>query len=102
MEDTHLVPVGIEKHQQNQNHINSFPNPFTTSTTIEYKLDSPGNIQIAIYNHLGVQVEFIEKKQSQGKQQVVWDAEGLPAGIYLCVLKTDKGIASTRLIKLQE
>ena len=65
MEDAYLAPVGIGEHHQNQKTINSYPNPFTTSTTIEYKLNSPGNIQIIIYNQLGVQVELIESRHSQ-------------------------------------
>ncbi|MDB4303638.1 T9SS type A sorting domain-containing protein [Desulfosarcina sp.] len=80
--------------------VSTNPNPFQTSTTIEYELSSPENISMTIYNHLGVQIEAIEKKQSQGKQQVVWNAEGLPAGVYFCVLKTNKRMQTQKIIKL--
>jgi len=94
-----LVDVVNIPEKQN---ITAYPNPFNSSIVIEYELKNSETVKITIYNPLGKQIKTIEKKQSQGKQQVVWDAEGLPAGIYLCVLKTDKGIVSTRLIKLQE
>jgi len=77
-----------------------YPNPFTTSTTIEYELTQPSTVQLTIYDYLGKQVKVIEKKQAQGKQQITWNAEGLPAGVYFCVIKTNQGIETTKLIKL--
>jgi N-acetylneuraminic acid mutarotase len=77
-----------------------YPNPFSNKVTIEFELKQPEMVTITIYNHLGVQIEAIEKKQSQVKQQVVWNAEGLPAGVYFCVLKTIEGIQTTKMIKL--
>jgi len=79
-----------------QNH----PNPFSTSTTIEYELRKSVKVQITMYNHLGKQVKVIEKKQSRGKQQIIWNAERLPAGIYFCVLKTNAGMQTMKMIKL--
>ncbi len=99
-EDTYLAPVGMGEHSQNLMQINTYPNPFISSITIEYELTFPGNISLTIYNHLGVQIEVINKKQSQGKQQVVWNAERLPAGVYFCVLKTRSQIQTMKMIKL--
>jgi len=93
-------PTGIASPRMGAN-VRLFPNPFTTSTTIEYELTNPSSIQITIYNHLGEQVELIEKKQLSGKQQVVWNAEGLPAGVYYCVLKTDNGTQTMKMVKLK-
>ncbi len=86
---------------QNTFLINTYPNPFTTSTTIAYELQHPSTVQITIYNHLGEQIETIRQKQSAGKQQVVWDGMGLPSGVYCCVLKTNAGIQTTKMIKLK-
>jgi hypothetical protein len=86
---------------QNISDILILPNPFISSTTLEYKLNQPANIQIKIYNHLGEQVELIEQKQSAGKQQVIWNAEGMPAGVYYCVLKTESGTQTMKMIKLK-
>ncbi len=81
--------------------VQSFPNPFTTSTTIAYELQQPSTIQITIYNHLGKQVEVMEKNQSAGKQQLVWNGEGMPVGVYFCVLKTESGIQTLKMIKMK-
>jgi N-acetylneuraminic acid mutarotase len=77
-----------------------YPNPFPTITTIEYELNKPSTVQLIMYDYLGKQVEVIEKKQAHGKQQIIWNAEGLPVGIYFCVLKTNKGTQTKKIIKL--
>lgn len=94
--------VGIDEYQQNLQFqlFHNYPNPFTSSTTIEYELSLPGIVSITIYNHLGVKIEAIREKQSQGIQKVVWNANGLNVGVYFCVLKTNDGIQTRKLIKL--
>ena len=51
-------------------------------------------------NSFGKQVEVIEENQLRRKQQIVWNAEGLPAGVYFCVLKTESGTQTIKMIKL--
>ncbi|MBC8321802.1 MAG: T9SS type A sorting domain-containing protein [Bacteroidetes bacterium] len=74
------------------------PNPFTTSTTIEYELKHSSSVQITIYNHLGEQVEVIKQKQSSGKQQVVWNAIGLPSGVYYFQMQAGEQLASRKIM----
>jgi len=76
------------------------PNPFSKSVSIEYGLKQAEAISIAIYNHLGEQVEMISKSKSNGQQKIEWNAEGLSSGIYFCILKTSEGIQTRKLIKL--
>ena len=82
--------------------VSTHPNPFTTSTTIAYELQQPSTVQITIYDYLGKQLEVIQQNQSAGKQQVVWNAEGLPNGVYYCVLKTETGVQTLKMIKLKK
>lgn len=77
----------------------SFPNPFTAAITIEYTLSKPSTVQLFIYDFLGRLVDKKELNQGQGKQRFVWNAEGLPAGVYSCILKTDDGMQMDKLIK---
>ena len=66
------------------------PNPFTTFTTLEYKLEHSTPINLSIYNHLGQKVAVLsDGQQAAGRQQMIWNAEGLPAGIYLYRLTTN-------------
>jgi len=52
----------------------NYPNPFNSSTTIVYRVNQPGEIEIAIYNVQGQKVKTIinENKQS-GKYSIIWD-----------------------------
>ena len=78
----------------------TYPNPVTTSTTIEYQLVQPSEVTLAIFNHLGEQVELIRQYQQQGKQQVVWNAVGLPAGMYFFTLKAGEQVVTGKLLKI--
>ena len=78
--------------------VECYPNPFSTSTTIEYNLRSPETVQITIFNHLGKQIEIIQQKQTAGKQQIIWNAEGLPSGIYYFTLQAGEQMASGKMV----
>ena len=58
------------------------PNPFSTSTTIEYELFQPEKVIITFYNQFGKQVDVIEDNQQKGLNKVVWSPENLADGIY--------------------
>ena len=95
--------VGIEESEMEalKSDAYCYPNPFPTSTTIECELAEPSTIQLTIYDYLGKQVELIKKKQAQGKQQIIWNAEGLPAGVYFCVIKSESGTQTMKMVKIK-
>ncbi len=66
----------------------AFPNPFTSSTTIGYRLDKRSRVTVSVYNVLGERVAVLVKEnQSPGEHDVDFDAGGLPGGVYLCRLQ---------------
>ena len=77
------------------------PNPFSTSTTIEFEIKQAGVVTLTIYDYLGQQLEVIQQKQSAGKHQVVWDAEGLPDGIYYFRLQAEEQVTNGKMLKLR-
>ena len=79
----------------------NFPNPFSASTNIAYELQQPSTVQIIIYNYLGKQIEVFQQKKSAGKQQVLWDAEGYPDGIYYFRLQAGEKVATGKLVKMK-
>ena len=83
---------------QESTEVTLYPNPLTTSTTITYNLQQPSTVQISIFNHLGKQVELIQQTQSQGKQQVSWDASGLPSGVYYFRMQAGEQVASGKMV----
>ena len=77
------------------------PNPFSTSTTIEYQLDHSSEVTVSIFNHLGEQVEIIRQHQSSGQQHVTWDASGLPSGVYFFTLKAGDQVAFGKMVLMK-
>ena len=94
--------VSVDESASGNSSLTIFPNPFTTTTTIEYELQQPATVQITVYNHFGEQVSVLaENRQPKGKHQLNWNTDNLPAGVYYCVLKTDKGTRTTKMIKMK-
>lgn len=52
----------------------NYPNPFNPTTTIDYKLNSAGEVRLTVYNVLGNKVKtIVNKTQSAGTYSVQWD-----------------------------
>lgn len=81
--------------------LGAFPNPFNTSTTLEFTLPEAGDVELTIYNLAGQQVRTLASGAfSAGTHAVQWDGcdnHGLPvsSGIYLSRLTAgDKAVTS--------
>lgn len=76
------------------------PNPFYGQTTLTYRLTSPGQVQLTLYDLTGKPVRRLVSApmQEAGTYQVELQAGQLPAGVYLCQLVTDKEQQTIRLI----
>jgi hypothetical protein len=80
----------------------AYPNPFNSTTTIRYGLNKSAPTRLAIYDLSGREVtNLVNEKQSAGRYQITWDAEGRPSGMYLLRLKTEDRERVTKLILLR-
>lgn len=78
-----------------------FPNPLTGNTVISYQLNQSGFVSLDVFNMDGThKTNLISETQKSGTQKVGFKGAGLPAGVYLCVLKTNIGTYTTKMIKL--
>jgi len=77
------------------------PNPFTASTTLSYELKQPEMVFLNIYNHLGQLVYQTQENQPQGQQQLKWNAESYPDGIYYYRLHVSDQVTSGKLVKVR-
>lgn len=91
------IPVSVDKFGI-LNEIIIQPNPFSSFTTIEYTLLQPSTVHITIYNLIGEQVEVIRQQQSSGKQQIIWNADGLPSGVYYIRMQYNDRVASAKIL----
>jgi len=77
------------------------PNPFTSSTTIEYTLKQPSSVQLSVFNQLGQLVYQHSEDKQQGEQQLRWDAQGLAEGVYYYRLKAGDQVVNGKLVKVR-
>jgi uncharacterized protein (TIGR02145 family) len=71
----------------------NYPNPFTSTTTIKYKITEPGFISIKIFNVMGTEVAtLVNEKKPVGEYTIDWNASGFGNGFYFC--KLQNGIRS--------
>ena len=79
--------------------LENYPNPFTGSTTIHYRIANSSPIELSIYNLLGSKIEVIESgNKSPGNYNLKWEAPNLKEGIYLLQLKTDEQLVTKKII----
>jgi photosynthesis system II assembly factor YCF48-like protein len=66
------------------------PNPFATSTTIEYEIATDGYVEILVMNSMGEPVaRLVEEDKLKGVHRIVFNAENLPSGMYFVMMTKD-------------
>ena len=89
----HPVEFGLEQ---------PYPTPFNSSLRIDFSLESQGHVKLTIYDLSGRRVAVpVEGDISPGSHTCVWDAAGMPAGVYLVKLETQnsQAVRKSLLIK---
>jgi len=80
----------------------NYPNPFNSNTTIEYSLESPGQVYITIYNVLGENVaEILNEFKAKGNYQVVFNPSSLASGIYFYQMRVGDFTQVKKMILLR-
>ena len=104
-----LIEEGIDDPDNNGTNLpleftlnGNYPNPFNTSTVIQYSLPRISDITITIYNILGQRVAaFVIEEQAAGIHQIIWDAKDKPSGMYFYRLKADDFTATKMMLLLK-
>jgi hypothetical protein len=64
--------------------LQNYPNPFKSSTQIEYSIPQSGTVILKVYNLLGQEViTLVNQKQKSGSYSITFDASTLASGIYM-------------------
>ncbi len=80
-----------------------FPNPFSSYTTVQYTLNKPSKISIALFDVTGRQIATVANTILDiGSYQTEFNSEkyNLNPGVYFLKIMTDDGYISRRVVKL--
>ena len=72
--------------------LDNYPNPFNPSTTLKLSIPEQSEVEVAVYDIVGRQVQLlVDGVMAAGVYEVVFDASELPSGIYLVRMLTPAG-----------
>ncbi len=85
--DTNLYPDIPEEYFLSSN----YPNPFNSSTTIEFGIPIAGMVELSITNINGRRIHSLVSDRFQaGRYRAVWDAVNHPTGVYLVIMQSEE------------
>jgi len=80
----------------------NYPNPFNSSTSISYSIAASGHASLLVYNIVGQKVATLfSGVQQAGAHKAVWDAAGVPSGVYFARLESGAGSRSIKMVVLK-
>lgn len=100
---TASVPAGGEGPEVNP-YLAVNPNPFRTQTRLDFSLQQPGHVRVALFDVQGRQVRVLaDETRSAGRQSVSWDGrdaagETAAAGVYYARIEVDGKLVTGRKV----
>ncbi len=80
----------------------AYPSPFNSISTISYVIPRRAQVNISLYNLLGICVgELVDDIQETGNHSVRYHPGNLPSGVYLIRMRTDSFSQTQRLLYLK-
>ncbi len=76
----------------------NYPNPFLSTTQIDYLITTPGTVTLTVYDRFGRTALTVSRRLAlAGRHEFSLNFSELPSGIYLCRLKSGRGEAAKTL-----
>ena len=85
----------------------NYPNPFNAQTTLRYRLNADGPVQLDVYSLSGQKVRtLVDQTQSAGVYSVAWngqddDGRSVASGVYLACLKSAEAMLVQKILLLK-
>lgn len=93
-----IGPGTLDQFDSGQN----YPNPFSSSTTIQFRVPKPSYVSLKVYDLQGKLVAtLVQGRYSAGLHQTEWDARGLASGVLLYRMQADEYVTTKRLVLLK-
>ena len=75
------------------------PNPFNPSTTITFNLPASGIVKVEVFAINGQAVAtLLDEWRGAGQHEVVWDASGFAAGLYVCRVTSQEWSGTVKMM----
>jgi subtilisin family serine protease len=83
--------------------IKNFPNPFSNSTTIEYRIKDSQSVRISISDKSGLELFVLQnrKMHEAGTYKISFEGFNIPSGVYFCTIEADTFKETKRMVKIQ-
>lgn len=80
----------------------NYPNPFNPGTKISFTIGSPGKVSLKVHDILGREVAvLLDENLSAGSYERVFEAKGLPGGVYFYTLKAGGYVKTMKMVVLK-
>jgi photosystem II stability/assembly factor-like uncharacterized protein len=80
----------------------NYPNPFSSSTQIKYKLPTSSHVYLTVYDVSGRKIQtLVNESQAAGEYAVDWDASYFSEGLYFYELKVDRRSSKMKKMMLE-
>jgi len=81
---------------------NSYPNPFNSSTTIQFRISQNSHLTLDILDINGGIVEkLFSGNLDKGSHSVTWNPPHISSGIYFMVLQSNKNVMTNKLLYIK-
>jgi len=87
--------VGIDKKSQKKNEVNVYPNPFTTSTTIQ------SDHQISSYRIYSINAQLVRQETDLSSNTITIERGDLPSGMYFIEVHSKEGVLASEKVIIQ-
>jgi len=82
--------------------LRNHPNPFNSTTNVEFELPVHSYVSLRIFDVLGREVStLVDGEKTSGRHQVLFDAKGLASGIYFSRLRAGDHVVTRKMILSQ-
>ncbi|NUM72646.1 MAG: T9SS type A sorting domain-containing protein, partial [Ignavibacteriaceae bacterium] len=80
----------------------NYPNPFNPSTMITFSVPKESRVEIKLYDILGQEIRSLfDGVKQPGIHSVMFDASGLPGGIYIFTMNSGNFNMSKKMVLLK-
>lgn len=97
--DNLLNPTSVAQVQNNDLRLANYPNPFSSSTTIQFQTSSEEWVVLDVFDQTGRKISnLINKILPSGMHEVDWNASSFTEGVYYYQLKVGTTMQTQKLI----